>query len=176
VPLASVNAQLEELSTRRRKQFAIKTTADSHLYAEPMHAYRVEGVRPAIITLLGAVGVVLLIACANIANLLLVRTASRERERAVRAALGGSRSRIAIPLFAEVALVAMGGALLALLLAQGGIRLLVSMAPENLSRLDGVGIDPMVLGFAMLATVLAALLFGMMPVLRGTRFDLATVL
>lgn len=129
-----------------------------------------------LLMLFAITGVVLLIACANIANLLLVRTASRERERAVRAALGGSRSRIAIPLFAEVALVAMGGALLALLLAQGGIRLLVSMAPENLSRLDGVGIDPMVLGFAMLATVLAALLFGMMPVLRGTRFDLATVL
>ena len=176
VPLAAINAQLEELSTRLREQFAIKKTADSHLYAEPMHNYLVEGVRPAIITLLGAVGFVLLIACANVANLLLVRTASRERELAVRAALGGSRARIAVPLLAEVLVIALGGALLGLLLAHGGIRLLVSMAPENLPRLGHVGIDPLVLGFTMLVTILAALVFGMTPVLRGTRFDLSTVL
>ena len=176
VPIASVNTQLEQLASRLRDQFPIKKTAESHLYAEPMHEYLVAGVRPAILTLLGAVGFVLLIACANVGNLLLVRTAQRERELAVRAALGGSRSRIAVPLLAEVSLLAVGGAVLGLLLAQVGIRVLVSLAPDNLPRLGHIGIDPLVLAFTMFVTVVAALVFGMTPVMRGTRFDLSTVL
>src|SRR5205814_1428875 len=125
---------------------------------------------------MGAVTFVLLIACANVANLLLVRAAARERELAIRAALGSSPWRIIRQLLAESLVLAIGGALGGLALAWAGIKLLIALAPTNLPRLDEVSIDPMVLLFASLAALVAAGLFGMAPAIRASRPDLADVL
>src|SRR6188472_3500914 len=111
----------------------------------------VREVRPAILALMGAVIFVLLIACANVANLLLVRASSRERELAVRAALGGSRSVLIRQMLAESLVLGAGGVVLGLGLAALGIKLLLLLAPANLPRLDLVAINPMVLAFTAVA-------------------------
>ena len=116
-----------------------------------MHQDLVADVRPVILTLMGAVCFVMLIACANVANLLLVRAAARERELAVRAALGGSRARLIRQLLAESLLLAGLAASAGVLLAWFGIDLLVALGPENLPRMDRVAIDPTVIAFTAAA-------------------------
>ena len=150
--------------------------ADTHYRVEAMHDDLVKDVRPAIFALMGAVTFVLLIACANVANLLLVRAAARERELAIRAALGSSPWRIVRQLLSESLVLSLGAALLALGLAFGGIKLLIALAPANLPRLDDVNIDLSVLGFATLAAVAAAALFGIVPALKASRPQLSDVL
>jgi predicted permease len=130
--------------------------------------------------LMGTIGVVLLIACANVANLLLVRVEGRHQELATRAALGAGRGRIARELIQEsLALGAMGG-VLGLGVALGALRLLKVLRPETLPRLDEISIDPTVMGFTAAASLLSGLLFGLIPIfkysgpqfvtaLRGTR-------
>ena len=113
-------------------------TADTHYRVERMHDDLVKEVRPAIFALMGAVTFVLLIACANVANLLLVRAAQRERELAIRAALGSSAWRIVRQLLAESLVLAAVGAALGVGLAWLGTRLLIALAPANLPRLDDV--------------------------------------
>src|SRR5205823_4682696 len=115
---------------------------------QPMQADIVHDVRPAILALMGAVAFVLLIACANIANLLLVRAAARDRELAVRSALGGSRNTLIAQMLAESVVLALAGAVLGLFLAQLGIEVLLRIAPANLPRMDEVSIDPVVLAFS----------------------------
>jgi putative ABC transport system permease protein len=131
-------------------------------------------VRTAILVLAGAVGMVLLIACANIANLLLVKNASREREVAVRAALGASRGRLLRQLFTEAALLAGLGGAVGLIVAHWTIWLLAAMAPPNLPFLsaDAVGLDRRILVFASLLTIVTGLLFSVLPALKGSRLDL----
>ena len=136
----------------------------------------VADVRPAIIALMGAVSFVLLIACANVANLMLVRAASRERELAVRSALGGTRWGLIRQMLTESLLVATLGALVGFALAQAGIKLLLVLAPENLPRLDSVSADPIVLAFTVLACLVSAAAFGIVPALRASRPDLADIL
>jgi predicted permease len=116
--------------------------------------------------LLGTVGVVLLIACANVANLFLVRTEGRQQELAVRAALGASRRRIAAELFSESIALALAGGMLGLVLAQAGLALLVKLAPAGLPRIDEIGIDSVVLAFSAVVSLVAALLFGALPMLK----------
>jgi predicted permease len=116
--------------------------------------------------LTGTVGIVLLIACANVASLFLVRAEGRQQEFAVRTALGGSRTRLARQLLCEsIALSLLGGAL-GLVLASGGIRLLAWLAPAGLPRTDEIGINPVVVGFTLAISVLAGLVFGLIPVMR----------
>lgn len=174
--LAAAQTQLDGLAADLRRDFPIKETAGFQIRAEPMHENVVSGVRPAILALMGAVLFVLLIACANLANLLLVRAAGRERELAVRAALGGSRARLAAQLFLESLTLAALGALVGLGLAVLGIRLLLALQPGDLPRVESIGVDPVVLGFAAGLAVLSALLFGLLPALRASRADLASVL
>jgi predicted permease len=116
--------------------------------------------------LLAAVGVVLLIACGNVANLFLVRAEGRHRELAVRAALGASRGRIASMLLSESVVLALAGGLLGVVLAQGGIGLLRALAPAELPRVDDIGIDWMVLLFTMTVSVLSGALCGVLAVAR----------
>jgi putative ABC transport system permease protein len=116
--------------------------------------------------LMGTIGIVLLIACANVANLLLVRAEGRQRELTIRAALGAGWGRIAHQLLVEsVTLGVLGGAF-GLALAYGGLRLLAAMAPANLPRQAEISIDPVVLAFTLAASVLSGLLFGLIPVLK----------
>jgi putative ABC transport system permease protein len=178
-PGASIDqaqAELEALAADLRQQFPIKQTAGVYFRAVPMADDLVAEVRPGVLTLMGAVVFVLLIACANVANLLLVRSAARERELAVRTALGGSRSRIMLQMLTENLTLAAIGAIGGLMLARLGIRLLVYLAPENLPRLRHIEIDPVVLGFTALAAALSAIIFGLVPALRASRPDVIDAL
>ncbi len=116
--------------------------------------------------LAGTVGIVLLIACANVANLFLVRAEGRQQELAVRTALGASRSRLARELLCESVALALAGGALGLLLARAGIGLLARLAPAGLPRIDEISIDPVVLVFTLAISVLTGLLFGLIPVVR----------
>jgi putative ABC transport system permease protein len=177
------NATIEQAQTQMdlvgadiQQRFPVKKTADVHFRLEPMAGNLVADVKPALLALMGAVIFVLLIACANVANLLLVRASWRERELALRAALGGSWWRLVRQMLAESMVLAIAGAALGIGLARLGIALLVRLRPPNLPRLDTVSIDPMVLGFTAVATVVAALLFGLVPALRASRPDAMDVL
>jgi predicted permease len=119
--------------------------------------------------LMGAIAVVLLLACANVATLLLVRVEARRQELAVRAALGASWQRLARKLVAESLVLALAGGLLGVGLAHLGVRGLVAIGPSNLPRLHEIAIDPAVLGFALTITLVAGLLFGLVAILRHAR-------
>jgi predicted permease len=116
--------------------------------------------------LLGTVGVVLLIACANVANLFLVRSEGRQQELALRTALGASRLQVARELLAESLALALAGGALGVVLAQGGIALLQWLAPSGLPRLDEIALDPIVLLYALALSLAAGVLFGLIPVAR----------
>ncbi|HMF94342.1 MAG TPA: ABC transporter permease [Vicinamibacterales bacterium] len=116
--------------------------------------------------LMGTIGMVLLIACANVANLLLVRAEGRQQELAVRSALGASRGRIAYELLAESVVLGVVGGVAGLALAYGAVRVLIALSPGNLPRLENIGIDATVLSFTLAISILAGLLFGAIPVFK----------
>jgi predicted permease len=174
--VAQAQTQMERLSADLRQRFPLKQTSGLALRVEPMQKNLVAAVQPAVLALMGAVLFVLLIACANVANLLLVRASWREREFALRSALGGSQWRLIRGLLAESLVLAAGGGAAGLVLAQLGVQVLTALGPTTLPRLDTVRIDVTVLGFAALATVAAAFLFGMVPALRASRPDVLEVL
>jgi predicted permease len=176
VTLKAANDDAERVAASMREQNAIMKSADWRYRVEGMHDDLVRDVRPAVFALMGAVTFVLLIACANVANLQLVRAAARERELAVRAAMGSSSWRIARQLVIESLVLSITGALLAVGMAAGGVKLLIALAPANLPRLDSIGIDMTVLGFATLAAVVAAALFGILPAVRASKPQLADIL
>ncbi len=124
--------------------------------------------------LMGGLGLVLLIACANVANLLLVRAEGREQELSIRAALGASRVRIAAELFLESLILALLGSVLGLALAYGALRGLVALAPAGLPRLDEIGVDGTVVLFTLALSLVASLLFGSIPVLKHAGARLGT--
>jgi predicted lysophospholipase L1 biosynthesis ABC-type transport system permease subunit len=125
--------------------------------------------RPYLWTLLGAVGFVLLIVCANIANLLLARGEGRRREMAVRSALGASRVRLLRQVLAEALLLALAGGVLGVGLVWVLDRALVLAAPANIPRVDEIGINWSVLAYALATSLLAGLIFGLVPALRASR-------
>jgi putative ABC transport system permease protein len=169
VTVTQAQSQMDGIAADLRKRFPIKETAGLHFRLEPMQQDLVADVRPAILALMGAVIFVLLISCANVANLLLVRAARRERELALRSALGGTRWRLVRQMLTESLVLAVGGGVLGLGLAWLGIRLLASMGPASLPRLDAVAIDPLVLVFSAGASLAAAVIFGVVPALRASR-------
>jgi putative ABC transport system permease protein len=174
--LEQVQAEADVVAAEIRKTDTILQNADFQLQLEPLHKCLVAEVRPAILALTGAVIFLLLIACVNMANLLLVRASLRQRELAVRAALGGSWWRLIRQMLAEALLLAGAGTLLGLGLAWFGIRLLLAIAPANLPRLDSIAIDPVVLAYTALIGLAAALIFGIAPALRAARPDVLNIL
>jgi putative ABC transport system permease protein len=142
----------------------------------PLREFMLGPTRPYLIALLGAVGFILLIACVNVANLLLVRGEGRRKEFAIRTALGASGSRMVRQLFTESMLLAVFGAALGLILAWFGLRGLIGVAPSDLPRLEQVGVDARVIAFTVAITLLTGLLFGLVPAMRGFRGDSADTL
>jgi len=136
------------------------------------HEQLVGASRPALMVLMGAVGFLLLIVCANMANLLLARLSSRRREMAVRGALGASRWEVAKPIVAESLLLSFAGGVLGLLGAFGGLRLLASLPESQLPRMDGLALDGGVLLFTTVISIGVALAFGLLPALHASRQDL----
>jgi len=169
VSIEQAQAASDNVAADLRKNFSIMETAGFAIRLEPMRKHLVDEVRPAILALMGAVIFLLLIACANVANLLLVRASLRERELAVRAAIGATWWDLAQQMLAEAVVLATIGAAVGLALAWMAIRELQALAPENLPRLDAVRIDANVLAFTALAGLFAAAIFGMATAWRAAR-------
>ena len=133
------------------------------------HEQLVSAARPALLVLTGAVGFLLLIVCANMANLLLARLSSRRREIAVRGALGAGRWALARPVLAESLILAVTGGALGAMLAVGGLRLLTTLPEGQLPRMDQIRLDGGVLLFTMGLSIAVAVVFGLLPALHASR-------
>ncbi|MEQ8329249.1 MAG: ABC transporter permease [Longimicrobiales bacterium] len=174
--LEQAQAELDRIASGLAAENEAMAAAGFAIDVEPLAAGITADVRPVLLALFGAVGFVLLIACANVANLLLVRASARERELAVRAALGGSRVQLIRQMLLESGLLALAGAAVGVALAALGIEALLAMVPAELPRVDQVGIDGVVLGFTFAAAVGAALVFGVVPAVQASRVELADAL
>ncbi|HEU0186041.1 MAG TPA: ABC transporter permease [Blastocatellia bacterium] len=174
--IEQAKTEAEVVAAEIRKADSIREASDFHFRLEPMGEYLVAEVRPTILALTGAAVFLLLIACANVANLLLVRASLRRRELAVRAALGAGWARLARQLLVEALLIAGAGTLLGLGLAWLGIRQLLAIAPPNLPRLDTIRLDPVTLAYAALAGLAAAVIFGLPPALQASRPNVMNIL
>jgi putative ABC transport system permease protein len=166
--VSAINAQLAKQFHETNKGW------DVNLW--PLHERLVREVKPSLLALLGAVGFVLLIACANVANLLLARSAARQKEIAIRAAMGASRTRVLRQMLTESILLSAIGGIAGLLLSVWLTDVLMSMVPEGAPRLDQVGIDYRVLTFALGISALTGILFGIVPALQASKLDVTSAL
>ena len=169
VSLEAARVDAEAIATTMRERHPTKKNADVHWRVMPMHEDLVSEVQTSILALFGAVVFVLLIACANVANLLAVRAAARHRELVIRAAIGGTRSRLIRQLLTETLLLAGIGAALGLALATIGMRVMLQMAPAKLPLISSIGINGTVLAFTILTALVTALICGVLPALRASR-------
>jgi putative ABC transport system permease protein len=166
--VSAINAQLDKQFHETNKGW------DASLWT--LHERLVREVKPSLLALLGAVGLVLLIACANVANLLLARSAARQKEIAVRAALGASRTRVLRQMLTESILLSAIGGIAGLVLSIWLADVLMSMLPEGAPRLEQIGIDYRVLIFALGVSGLTGILFGVVPALQASKLDVISAL
>src|SRR5437660_4671515 len=176
VPLERAQEAADNVAAEARKNFLIERTAGYAIRVEPMRQHLVSEVRPAILALMGAVIFLLLIACANVANLLLVRSSLRQRELAIRSAIGARPWDLARQILSEALLLAAIGALGGLGITWLGIHELLAVAPAYLPRLDTIRIDLAVLIFTIVSSLAAAAIFGLAPAWRAARPDVMLVL
>jgi putative ABC transport system permease protein len=170
--LRGVRAELDALAQREIHDYPDKYPKAMRFVATPLQATLIGDAPKALWLLLAAAGLVLLIACVDVGNLVLVRAQGRRRELAVRSALGARRTRLAKLLLAESALVALGGGVFGVLFAFAGVRALVNFGSASVARLETVTLDPYALVFAAVLSVLVTLLTGLWPALRSSRFRL----
>jgi putative ABC transport system permease protein len=164
-------AEMTSISARLEQQYPDKDLHKSSR-VEPMLEGMVGDIRPALLILLGAVGCVLLIACANVANLLLARATMRHKEMAIRSALGASRIRVVRQLLTESVMLSLAGGVLGLGMAVWWSDLLVTLGKENIPRALQVGLDWRVLGFTLLVSIGTGIIFGLMPALHSSKTEL----
>jgi putative ABC transport system permease protein len=167
IGLEQANSAMAIVASRLAEQFPLNNK-DRLMTATPLHEQIVRDVRPALLVLLGAVMLVLLIACVNVANLLLARAYGRAREVAVRAALGAGRRRLIQQFLAESLVLGIAGGAAGLLVAFWCTRALIALAPTTIPRLSDVGIDWRVLGFTVATAVATSVLFGLAPAVAST--------
>ena len=164
VSMTQAQAELDAIDARLAKEFPAENDGWTIGFV-PLKQKIVGNVKPALLVLMGAVGLVLLIACANIANLLLTRATSRAREIAVRTTLGAGRSRIVRQLLSETLVLGLLGGLAGIALAYLGVRGLTALMPEDLPQVNAIRVDNFVLGFALLLSAVASCAFGLAPAL-----------
>jgi predicted permease len=180
VTLAAANAQFKVAAEEFRRKYPDALGKDATFGVEPLREVLVRGVRTLLLLLLGAVGFVLLIACANVANLLLARATVRKREIAIRSAVGAGRGRIVRQLLTESVVLSMTGGLLGLVIGFIGIRALLRINPGNIPRvgLQGaeVTMDGMVVLFTLALSFATGILFGLIPAFQASRTDLGATI
>jgi putative ABC transport system permease protein len=167
VTIEHAHAEMNAIAEALEKQYPNSNTG-WRINMVDLHERAVGSVRLALLALLSAVAFLLLIACANVSNLLLVRATARQKEIAIRTALGAGRGRLVRQLLTESLLLSLGGGLLGFGLAYLGVRGLIAISPSNTPRLNEVGIDRIVLGFTLLVTLITGLGFGIVPALQAS--------